>query len=43
VLLVAGFVAAVAAGLTFAFVSPVETAAVRLRAAPEAPAPEFLD
>jgi MFS family permease len=43
VLLVAGFVAAVAAGLTFAFVSPVETAPVRLRAAPDAPAPELLD
>jgi EmrB/QacA subfamily drug resistance transporter len=43
VLLVAGAVAALAAGLTFAFVSPVETAPVRLRAAPETAIPELLD
>ena len=43
VLLVAGFVAALAAGLTFAFVSSVETAPVRLRAAPETATPELLD
>ena len=43
VLLVAGAVAAVAAALTFAFVSPAETAPVRLRAAPETATPEFLD
>jgi hypothetical protein len=43
VLLVAGAVAALAAGLTFASVSPVETAPVRLRAAPETAIPELLD
>ena len=43
VLLVAGVVAALAAGLTFAFVSSVETAPVRLRAAPETATPELLD
>jgi len=43
VLLVASAVAALAAGLTYAFVSPVETAPVRLRAAPETATPEFLD
>jgi hypothetical protein len=43
VLLVAGAVAALAAGLTFAFVSPAETAPVRLRAAPETAIPELLD
>jgi hypothetical protein len=43
VLLVAGAVAALAAGLTHAFVSPVETAPVRLRAAPEMATPELLD
>ena len=43
VLLVAGAVAALAAGLTFAFVSPVETAPVRLRAAPETATPDLLD
>jgi hypothetical protein len=43
VLLAAGVTAALAAGLTFAFVSPVETAPVRLRAAPEMATPEFLD
>ena len=43
VLLVAGAVAVVAAALTFAFVSPAETAPVRLRAAPETAIPELLD
>jgi MFS family permease len=43
VLLVAGAVAAVAAALTFAFVSPAETAPVRLRAALETAIPELLD
>ena len=43
VLLVAGAVAALAAGLTFAFVSPAETAPLRLRAAPETEIPELLD
>jgi EmrB/QacA subfamily drug resistance transporter len=42
-LLVAGVVAALAAGLTFAFVSPVETAPVRLRGAPETAMPDLLD
>jgi hypothetical protein len=43
VLLVASALAAIAAGLTFAFVSPAETAPVRLRAAPESAFPELLD
>ena len=43
VLLVAGAFAALAAALTFAFVSPAETAPVRLRAAPESEIPELLD
>ena len=43
VLLVAGVTAAVAAALTFAFVSPAETAPIRLRAAPERAIPELLD
>ena len=43
VLLAAAVTAALAAGLTFAFISPVETAPVRLRAAPETAIPEFLD
>jgi hypothetical protein len=43
VLLVAGAVAALAAGLTFGFVSPAETAPVRLHAAPETAIPELLD
>jgi hypothetical protein len=43
VLLVASAVAALAAGLTYAFVSPVETAPVRLRAAPDTGTPELLD
>ncbi len=41
VLLVAGAVAALTGGLTFAFVSPAETAPLRLRAAPETVAPEL--
>ena len=43
VLLVAGAFAALAAALTFVFVSPAETAPVRLRAAPESEIPELLD
>jgi hypothetical protein len=43
VLLAAGVTAALAAALTFAFISPVETAPVRLRAAPETAIPELLD
>ncbi len=43
VLLVAGAVAAVAAALTFAFVSPAETAPLRMRAAPKPEIPELLD
>ena len=43
VLLAAGVTAALAAALTFAFVSPAETAPVRLRAAPEMATPELLD
>jgi hypothetical protein len=34
---------AVSAALTFGFVSPAETAPVRLRAAPETAIPELLD
>jgi hypothetical protein len=41
--LVAGVVAPLAAGPTFAFVSPVETAPVRLRTAPEMATPDFID
>jgi MFS family permease len=43
VLLAAGVTAALAAALTFGFVSPAETAPVRLRAAPETAIPELLD
>jgi EmrB/QacA subfamily drug resistance transporter len=43
VLLAAGVTAALAAALTFAFVSPVETAPIRLRAVPETATPELLD
>jgi hypothetical protein len=41
--LAAGVTAALAAALTFAFISPVETAPVRLRATPETAIPELLD
>jgi hypothetical protein len=43
VLLAAGVTAALAAALTFAFVCPVETAPIRLRAVPETATPELLD
>ena len=43
VLLVAGVTAALAAALTFGFVSPTETAPVRIRAAPDVGSPELLD
>ena len=43
VLLAAGVTAALAAALTFGFVSPTETAPVRIRAAPEMATPDFLD
>ncbi len=43
VLLAAGVTSALAAALTFAFVSPVETAPVRLRAVPETATSELLD
>ena len=35
VLLIAGVTAALAAALTFGFISPTETAAVRIRAVPD--------
>ena len=43
VLIVAGVTAALAAALTFGFVSPVETAPIRLRAVPDTGTPELLD
>jgi hypothetical protein len=43
VLLAAGMTAALAAALTFGFVSPVETAPVRLRAVPDTGTPELVD
>ena len=43
VLIVAGVTAALAAALTFGFVSPAETAPVRLRAVPDTGTPELLD
>ena len=43
VLLVAGVTAAFAAALTFAFISPAETAPVRIRAVPDTGTPEMLD
>ena len=43
VLLAAGVTAALAAGLTYAFVSSMETAPVRLRAVPETATREFFD
>jgi hypothetical protein len=43
VLLAAGVTAALAAALTFGFVSPAETAPVRMRAAPDTATSELLD
>ena len=43
VLLAAGVTAALAAALTFGFISPAETAPVRLRAVPDTGLPEMLD
>jgi EmrB/QacA subfamily drug resistance transporter len=43
VLVAAGVTAALAAALTFAFISPAETAPVRIRAVPDTGTPEMLD
>jgi EmrB/QacA subfamily drug resistance transporter len=43
VLLAAGVTAALAAALTFGFVSPVDTAPIRLHAVPDTATPELLD
>ncbi len=43
VLLAAGVTAALAAALTFGFISPTETAPVRIRAVPDTGTPEMLD